>query len=134
MRSLLGSELWGGPLEWAITAALLVVPTILLAVRVARDKRSPREIPRPGVDASDRAVEFVRDHGNQLYVWEAAVARDLSMLQAATERPEGVEFVKAEAFAAFQLYVQAGLDPAWLELRRERFPHDGVVARSNLGR
>jgi hypothetical protein len=77
------------------------------------------------IEASDRAKEFIVEHGGNVYVWSDETGFDHS----STERPDAeIEFVAIEA-DGFTFNQDAGIaSPDWWRIEFHHFPHAHVTA------
>jgi len=78
------------------------------------------------VQASDPAVELIRERGGQLYVWlkRGRCCRSVTTLASSTQPPPGQRFERVASEARFELYLPSSLarTPEELHLDVQRFP------------
>ena len=118
-------------IEVVILIVFVAVVSFYLFFESRRDRGSTQPVRElPEVRASPTAVELVRDRGNRLFVWEEPLSdrSAYAILRTATERPPSREFVRVRGFDAFELFVDRDLSLSHLDLRRERWPRDGIAA------
>lgn len=77
------------------------------------------------IDATERAKEFIVEHGGHVYVW----SDDTGFDHASTEPPSSeVEFVSIEA-DGFTFHQEVGIvSPDWWNIEFHHLPHEHVTA------
>jgi hypothetical protein len=77
------------------------------------------------IEASERAKEFITEHGGNLYVW----SDDAGFDHASTERPSAeVEFASTEA-DGFTFHQDTTIEaPDWWKVEFHHFPREHVTA------
>ena len=76
------------------------------------------------IEASERAKEFIVEHGGNIYVWSDDVGFD----HASTKRPDEIDFTAFEA-DGFTFHQDTTIDePDWWKVEFHHFPHEHVTA------
>lgn len=76
------------------------------------------------IDATDRAKEFIVEHGGHVYVW----SDDSGFDHASVERPDTIEFVEIEA-DGFTFHQAARIaSPDWWNIEYHHLPREHVTA------